>query len=329
MQKVGIQDCTYSPGPFRLVYTDAPYDLSSYDAYNVFRLLADLVAGLDIRNIADKWMTLYLGRKYSYANPRDYCLDTLLKRIDEGLIQEHRKIFRQYSMLMDTLKNDPNTDRMLQVAEIQAADMIQQAREQSAILMNRVKALAQESTRLRGEGEKAARKMYEEAEKAELMRTQQAQEALDQTQEAMGALKARYAQSQVREVFCTLFSLYELIDGKKRSLQELPEEYSGIGEDMDASLEAIREGLAGFEIQTIISVPQRAYDGKRHEVWGGAAFDPQTARVRCSVRPGFLDRATGDILQKEVGSSYAIKPDAWFRKIRKLIHGNGLNVPVM
>lgn len=380
-KKVGIRDCTYLPRTFRLVYTEAPYELSGYDAYMIFKLLADLLVGEKIDDAASKWLSKYLGKRYNYAGPRDGCLDAQLKRIDDELIQQHRRVLQQYRDIADVLKNDPHSSGVIQAARLQANGIIEQTYAQSATIIAQAKALEQQGLKLRNDGEKAARKMYDVAEAAEQQRTEQAQEliikaqedaqsiqrnadekaseclknaqkqadrilenckqqteellaqarakaqeikqtALDekytacnerlktgmdlvvqqfvQTQEAMRNLEAQFAQSQLLKIFSTFYSLYELIDMNKQALQGLPDEYSYICENMDTFLEVLQEGLADFGIQTIISAPNCPFNGKLHAVQGSTMFDPATAIIKRSMRPGFVNQATGNVLQKEL-----------------------------
>ena len=380
-KKVGIRDCTYLPRTFRLVYTEAPYELSGYDAFMMFKLLADALADEKIDDAANKWLAWHLGRKYNYSNPRDNCLDAQLKRIDDELTQQHRRILQQYRDIADVLKNDPTSLGVIQAARLQANGIIEQTYAQSATIIAQAKALEQQGLKLRNEGEKAARKMYDAAEAAERLRTEQAQELLNkaredaqiikqdadekaseclksaqkqadgiledckrqteellararakaqeikqnaldekhkacneslktgmdlvvqqfiQTQDAMRNLEAQFAQSQLLKIFDTFYSLYDLIDVNRQSLQELPDEYSYICENMDTFLEVIQEGLADFGIQTIISAPNCPFNGKLHTVQGSTMFDPATAILKRSVRPGFVNQATGNVLQKEL-----------------------------
>lgn len=380
-KKVGFRDCTYSPRAFRLVYTEAPYELSGYDAYMIFKLLADELVGEKIYDAASKWLTRYLGKRYNYSSPKDNCLDAQLKRIDEELVRQHRRILYQYRKLTETLESDPATLGMVHAAKVQADCIIEEAERRRDVIITQANNLVQEGSRLRSEGEQAARKMYDAAETAERQRTEQAQELLNkaredaetikqdaeakaseclkktqkqadgiledckqqteellararakaqeikqnaldekyttcneslkagmdlvvqqfiQTQEAMRNLDAQLAQSQLLKIFDTFYSLYELIDMNKQSLQTLPDEYSYICENMDTFLEVIQEGLADFGIQTVISAPDCPYNGKLHGVQGSTMFDPSTAAIKRSVRPGFVNRATGNVLQKEL-----------------------------
>lgn len=369
-KKVGIQDCTYLPRTFRLVYTEAPYELSGYDAYMIFKLLADALAGEKIDDAASKWLTRYLGKRYNYASPRDNCLDAQLKRIDDELVRQHQRILLQYSKLTNTLESDPTTLGMVHAAQLQADCIIKEAEARRDVIIAQANDLVQQGNRLRSEGEQAARKMYATAETAERQRTEQAQELLEQaradaqriadeagkkaseslktaqhqadgilerarvqaqeikqnawndkytarneslksgidlviqqfiqTQEAMRTLEAQFDQSQLLKIFDTFYSLYELIDMNKQSLRSLPAEYSYICENMDTFLEVIQEGLADFGIQTIISEPHSPFNGKLHVVQGNTMFDPSTAIIKCSLRPGFVNRATGNVLQKEL-----------------------------
>jgi vacuolar-type H+-ATPase subunit H len=334
------------------VYTEAPYELSSYDAYITFKLLADAVVDENIYDTTNKWLTLYLGKRYDYPNPRDCCLDALLKCIDEELVQQHRRLLQRYSKLEDALENEPTAIGMVHAAQLQAEAIICQAEKRRDEIIAQANVLKQEGDRLRREAEQAARKMYDAAEGAERQRTQQAQEQADgiiadckrqaeellartkthaqeikqnaldekyticneslktgmdlvvqqfiQTQEAMRDLEAQFAQSQLLRIFDTFYSLNELIDMNKKSLQTLPNEYSYICENMDTFLEVIQEGLTDFGIQTVISKPHCPFNGKLHGVQGSAMFDPSTAMIKCSLRPGFINRATGNVLQKEL-----------------------------
>lgn len=380
-KKVGFQDCTYRPRAFRLVYTQAPYELSVYDAYMIFKLLADELAGEKIYDAASKWLTRYLGKRFSYSSPKDNCLDAQLKRVDDELVRQHRKIMYQYRKLTETLESNPNTLGVVHAAKVQADCIIEEAESRREVILSQANHLVQEGNRLRGEGEQAAQRMYDAAQTAEQQRAEQARELLNkaqeeaeairrdadakaseclkkaqnqadgiledckqqteallararakaqeikqnaldekyttcneglkagmdlvvqqfiQTQEAMRNLDAQLAQVQLRKIFDTFYSLYDLIDMNRQSLQTLPDEYSYICENMDAFLEVIQEGLADFGIQTVISAPECPFNGKLHEVQGSPMFDPSNAAIKRSVRPGFVNRATGNVLRKEL-----------------------------
>ncbi len=390
-QDMSIADCSYNPRTFRLTCSNAPYALSSYDAYIVFKQLADAVTGEDYHATAEKWLSSYLGKKLVHPNPEDHQLDALLEQIDEGLLRMHQGVARQQAALDEAIRKEDSARKLVQAATAQATEIVEQARNQSATILANSKLLEQQGVRLRQEGEMASRKMYAVAEEVHRQRTQQAQELLDnarnqagqimgqaqedanqllqdarnqahtvildghqqaaetvalskskaeeitakakaraneitqqalddkyaaqhddlkdgmdmvvrqftQVQEAMRALEGQFAQQQLMKIFNTYYSLYDLIDLNRRSLQTLPEEYIYICENMDTFLEIIQEGLADFGVQTFVTAPQSPFSGKLHEVQNSKMFDPATAVVKTSLRPGFLNTATGNVLQKE------------------------------
>ncbi len=367
--QVNIRDCTYSPRIFRVTKTNEPYALTSNDAYFVIKMLADDVANEDIRGIAEAWLNLHAGKKYDYPNPMDHTIDNFLKCIDENLIRVFRDVLRKHSELEYAFSREPNAKRLIEAAKTEAGSIIEQARNQERKILAEARRLEQEGSRLRKEGELAAGVFYARAEKAELMRKEEAKDLLEQsrrdaqqiidtakkdaekqladsrgkadallekarakandmtqnaleekrmaqnaglkekfdlvlsrfseTQEAMRSLEAQLDQVQLLDIFDTFYSLYDIIGLNIKSLASLPEEYSYIVENMSVFQEIIQEGLAKFGIRTIITESGSPFVGKFHEVEGKMMFDPARAKIKHSLRPGFVNSATDNVLKKE------------------------------
>ena len=369
VKRLKVQDGMYTPHAFRLSISSEPYALYSNDAFHVFKLLADDLSNENIGAALDKWAGKYAGGRFDYPNPAAYIIDTLIRRIDEGLIKTYQAMVQQQRALHEMIQNDPNANVVIEAAQLKAKQILALAEEQREKSEARTKQLEQEAARLRKEGELAASALYVQAEKAEQLRKQEGEQLLAQaqedakrlcenakhqaewivaaaekkgeavvarakaraneitqkakeeqylaqnaglkdgielvlrqfaqTQEEMRALEERFDQVQLMKVFNTFYSLYELIDLNKKSLQTLPKEYSYICDNMDIFQEVIQDGLADFGIKTFISESDTPFDGKLHEVQGDAVFDPAKALVKCSLRPGFMNTATENMLRRE------------------------------
>lgn len=182
---IKISDLMYTPRSFSLSRTDAPYKISTLNAFCFFSCLAMLVNGEDISETVDKWGKSFY-KKHDYPHPSDLCVDKLIEKIDHALIAMHQNALREnkkYKKDLAKLFEDPNIEEVLKQAEAEAEKIREAARKDADKINAELEEAKKLNNRLREETERSVQNIRTDAEKdAEVIRAQ-ANEKLKKAQE--------------------------------------------------------------------------------------------------------------------------------------------------
>lgn len=126
-----------------------------------------------------------------------------------------------------------------------------------------------------------------------LTQVNESMQQLQQINAAVRQMEDMIIRENTEKAYAQMFELYSLIADTCEFMKKeisVSDDMNLINayENMLSFMDMISEYMADYNIATLCSAPDTPFDGTRHKPMNGNAFDPHKAKVKESVRCGFL-----------------------------------------
>ncbi len=299
--------------------------VSAADAAVLIRCLAQLVSNGQIRNnvIYDVWYESFgtSGTTLGANAERAY----YLVRMIESYLPDYEARINHSQKDAAAQTEEPKTDEQnitqpdeKQVSEEQAQQIIKEAQEKARAIIAKAE---QEATEIlknaQNVSDQKIRKAAEQAKQMNVSRnletfeTQQNEihtalseirRRLNETGAYLNQIDQKINDETVMKIFDQYDELYNLIadvaDSTAANMDGDSPDLRRVYQNHQAYLDLIEENLSDFGIEYLATSQGEPFDGRKHEVSGSKNFDPRSAKVKKSLRHGFVYGKS--VLKKEL-----------------------------